>query len=174
MLRSPNNPWTVAVWLGVLKAGGVVVTTMAALRASELDPIVERTRPVVALVDHRFADDVVAVRDAVGPATWSWCLRRHGPATTSSRRVEAKSGEFTAVDTAADDVALLGPTSGSTGVPKITMHFHRDVLSIDNTFGRHARQLGPTTWSPAPPRWPSPSASACSWSSRCAPAPARC
>ena len=67
LLRSPNNPWTVAVWLGVLKAGGVVVTTMAALRARELGPIVERTRPVVALVDHRFADDVVAVRDSSAP-----------------------------------------------------------------------------------------------------------
>lgn len=54
MLRSPNNPWTVAAWLGVLKAGGVVVTTMAALRARELTPIAERTRPSIALVDHRF------------------------------------------------------------------------------------------------------------------------
>jgi 2-aminobenzoate-CoA ligase len=47
------------------------------------------------------------------------------------------------VDTAADDVALLGPTSGSTGVPKVTMHFHRDLLSIDNTFGRHILRLEP-------------------------------
>jgi 2-aminobenzoate-CoA ligase len=58
-------------------------------------------------------------------------------------RAAAKSGEFTAVATAADDVALLAPTSGSTGVPKITMHFHRDILSIDNTFGRHALRLSP-------------------------------
>ena len=56
LLRSPNNPWTVAAWLGVLKAGGIVVTTMAALRARELGPIVERTQPSIALVDHRFAD----------------------------------------------------------------------------------------------------------------------
>ena len=65
LLRSPNNPWTVAAWLGVLKAGGVVVTTMAALRARELGPIAERTQPCIALVDHRFADDVRAVRDTV-------------------------------------------------------------------------------------------------------------
>ena len=158
-------------WLGVLKAGGVVVTTMAALRAREIGPIVERTRPSIALVDHRFADDVVAVR-TVGPGPGRGSLRGRRT-TTSSRRVEAKSGEFTAVGTAADDVALLGPTSGSTGVPKITMHFHRDMLSIDNTFGRHL-ELGPTMSSPAPRRWPSPSAWACSWSSRCGPERAPC
>ena len=60
MLRSPNNPWTVAAWLGVLKAGGVVVTTMAALRARELGPIAERTQPCIALADHRFADEAAA------------------------------------------------------------------------------------------------------------------
>jgi 2-aminobenzoate-CoA ligase len=58
-------------------------------------------------------------------------------------RAGRKSGEFTTVETAADDVALLGPTSGSTGVPKITMHFHRDLMSIDNTFGRHVLELVP-------------------------------
>ncbi|HEX8866459.1 MAG TPA: AMP-binding protein, partial [Lentzea sp.] len=129
LLRSPNNPWTVAAWLGVLKAGGVVVTTMAALRTRELLPIVERTQPTIALVDNRFVEDaqplpleVVAYDDLAA-------------------RAEAKSGEFTAVDTAADDVALLAPTSGSTGTPKITVHFHRDILSIDNTFGRHVLRL---------------------------------
>jgi len=36
LLRGPNNPWLVAVWFGVLKAGGVAVTTMPLLRAGEL------------------------------------------------------------------------------------------------------------------------------------------
>ncbi|KQU65360.1 AMP-binding protein [Phycicoccus sp. Root101] len=140
LLRSPNNPWTVAAWLGVLKAGGVVVTTMAALRARELGPIVEKTRPGIALVDHRFTEDVETVRQTVAPEL---VVVPFGGDTDEdlTRRVTAKSGEFTAVDTAADDVALFGPTSGSTGVPKITTHFHRDVLSIDNTFGRHVLRL---------------------------------
>ena len=140
MLRSPNNPWTVAAWLGVLKAGGVVVTTMAALRARELGPIAERVQPSIALVDHRFAEDVYAVRDLAAPA-----LRIVQFGGTGSQDLVtlagAKSGEFVDVPTAADDVALLAPTSGSTGVPKITMHFHRDLLSIDNTFGRHTLRL---------------------------------
>jgi 2-aminobenzoate-CoA ligase len=142
LLRSPNNPWTVAAWLGVLKAGGVVVTTMAALRARELGPIAERTRPSVALVDHRCADDVHALRESVLPGLTVVEYGGSGPEDLVARAA-AKSGEYTDVQTAADDVALLGPTSGSTGVPKITMHFHRDILSIDNTFGRHTLRLAP-------------------------------
>ena len=140
LLRSPNNPWTVAAWLGVLKAGGVVVTTMAALRARELAPIAERTQPCVALVDHRFTEDAYAVRDTVLPSMTVIAYGGDAPDDLTARAA-AKSGEFTNVATAADDVALLAPTSGSTGVPKITMHFHRDILSIDDTFGRHALRL---------------------------------
>jgi 2-aminobenzoate-CoA ligase len=142
LLRSPNNPWTVAAWLGVLKAGGVVVTTMAALRARELGPIVERTQPCVALVDHRFAEDAGAVRDTVLPSMTVITYGGDAPDDLTARAA-AKSGEFTNVATAADDVALLAPTSGSTGIPKLTMHFHRDILSIDNTFGRHTLKLAP-------------------------------
>jgi 2-aminobenzoate-CoA ligase len=140
LLRSPNNPWTVAAWLGVLKAGGIVVTTMAALRARELAPIVEKTRPAIALVDHRFVEDVETVRDTVRPTLAIMTYGGEG-ADDLTRRVAVKSGEFVNVATAADDIALFGPTSGSTGVPKITTHFHRDVLSIDNTFGRNILRL---------------------------------
>jgi 2-aminobenzoate-CoA ligase len=142
LLRSPNNPWTVAAWLGVLKAGGVVVTTMAALRASEIAPIAQRTLPSIALVDHRFAADVRTVRDTVLPSLRVVEFGGSGPGDLVARAT-AKPGVFASVPTAADDVALLGPTSGSTGVPKITMHFHRDLLSIDNTFGRHVLRLTP-------------------------------
>ncbi|SFC57076.1 2-aminobenzoate-CoA ligase [Nocardioides terrae] len=142
LLRSPNNPWTVAAWLGVLKAGGIVVTTMAALRTAELTPIVAKTRPAVALVDHRFVDDVLAVRDDSAPDLT--VVTYGGPAADDlARRIEGKPTGFAAVDTAADDVALFGPTSGTTGIPKITTHFHRDILSIDNTFGRTTLRLEP-------------------------------
>ena len=142
LLRSPNNPWTVACWLGVLKAGGVVVTMFAALRARELAPVIDKTRPTVALVDHRFAADV---EEACAGLDADVALVTFGGDDEGDlcARAERKSGEFDAVDTAADDVALFGPTSGSTGVPKITTHFHRDVLSIDNTFGAHVLRLRP-------------------------------
>lgn len=136
LLRSPNNPWTVAAWLGVLKAGGVVVTTMHALRAAEIAQIIERTLPSVALVDHRFADDLDAAVASLGAETA--VVRYGGDGEGDLAALAAtKSGAFRAVETAADDVALLGPTSGSTGVPKVTMHFHRDILANADTFARH-------------------------------------
>ena len=140
LLRSPNNPWTVAAWLAVLKAGGIVVTTMAALRAREVAPIVEKTSPAIALVDHRFADAVHELRDTVAPDLKVVVYGGDGD-DDLTRVIAGKPTEFTAVDTAADDVALFGPTSGSTGVPKITTHFHRDIMSIDNTFGQTVLRL---------------------------------
>lgn len=143
LLRSPNNPWTVAAWLGVLKAGGIVVTTMAALRATELTPIVAKTTPSIALVDHRFVEEVLAVRRDVDADLAVVVYGGDGP-DDLTQRIAGKPTEFDNADTAADDVALFCPTSGTTGVPKVTVHFHRDILSIDNTFGRTTLRLEPT------------------------------
>lgn len=133
MLRAPNNPWLVACWLGVLKAGAVVVTTMPILRSEEVLQLVERTRPTVLLSDVRFLADLPqAVGDDVRLVPMGG-----DDADDLVQRCATKSGQFEAVPTAADDVALLGPTSGTTGIPKITMHFHRDVLANADTFARH-------------------------------------
>ncbi|MFC8525016.1 AMP-binding protein [Pseudarthrobacter sp. NPDC057230] len=135
LLRGPNNPWIVAAWLGVLKAGAVVVTTMPMLRSSEVATLIQLTKPVVAISDHRFVDDLEAAAGGVAVVTYG------GPDDGDlTARCAAKSGTFSAVDTAADDVALLGPTSGTTGVPKVTMHFHRDILANADTFARHILQ----------------------------------
>jgi len=136
LLRGPNNPWIVAAWLGVLKAGAVVVTTMPMLRSTEVASLIGLTKPAVAISDHRFLSELaVAAGDDV--AVVSYGSDAGGDLIA---RCAAKSGEFTAVDTAADDVALLGPTSGTTGVPKITMHFHRDILANADTFAKHILQ----------------------------------
>jgi 2-aminobenzoate-CoA ligase len=58
LLRGPNNPWIVAAWLGVLKAGAVVVTTMPILRSSEVATLIALTKPVLAISDHRFMDEL--------------------------------------------------------------------------------------------------------------------
>jgi 2-aminobenzoate-CoA ligase len=131
LLRAPNNPGLVVCWLAVLKAGGVVVTTMPLLRATELTAIHDIARIDHSIVDDRFLDDLAEA--AIGPFTTIEEL---------AARAAGKAGEFTACETAADDVALLAFTSGTTGKPKATMHFHRDVLAIADTFARHV--LKPT------------------------------
>jgi 2-aminobenzoate-CoA ligase len=132
LLRGPNNPWLIAAWFAVLKAGGVVVTTMALLRAREITALADITQPCLAICDHRFAGELAAA-DLGIPAV----LYGGGSADDLISRCEGKSLMFEAVATAADDVALLAPTSGTTGRPKATMHFHRDVLAIQDTFGGH-------------------------------------
>jgi 2-aminobenzoate-CoA ligase len=132
LLRGPNNPWLVAAWFAVLRAGGVVVTTMPLLRPREIATLIEITRPAIAVCDARFAD---ALRDA-GPGL---PVLTYGAADPDDllTRCAAKSDVFTPVETAADDVALLAPTSGTTGRPKATMHFHRDLLANADTFARY-------------------------------------
>lgn len=133
LLRGPNNPWLVATWFAVLKAGGVVVTTMPLLRAGEISALIDVTRPGLIVTDHRFADEP---RAAAGAALPVLCYGGDGPVDLVAR-CASKSDAFTVVETAADDVALLAPTSGTTGRPKATMHFHRDVLASADTFSKH-------------------------------------
>ncbi|MFK4641108.1 AMP-binding protein [Paenarthrobacter histidinolovorans] len=138
LLRGPNNPWIVAAWLGVLKAGAVVVTTMPMLRSTEVATLIGLTKPVVAISDHRFVDELAAAAgDDVAVLTYGSAAGNADDGDDLTARCGRKSGEFTAVDTSADDVALLGPTSGTTGVPKVTMHFHRDILANADTFARY-------------------------------------
>ena len=142
MLRGPNNPWQVAAWLGVLKAGGVVVTVPALLRNKEIARLVDLTQPSVIISDHRFADPAynLTLEQADQPAVLTYGADSSADLTQVSA---AKPPVFDAVDTAADDVALLAPTSGTTGVPKATMHFHRDILANADTFSRHIIQPTP-------------------------------
>jgi 2-aminobenzoate-CoA ligase len=131
LLRAPNNPWLAACWLAVLRMGGVAVTTMPLLRAGELRTIHEIARIDHSLVDRRFVEDLAAA--GIGGYTDDADL---------AARAAGRPADFSTVDTAADDVALLAFTSGTTGRPKATMHFHRDVLAIADTFSRHV--LRPT------------------------------
>jgi 2-aminobenzoate-CoA ligase len=128
LLRGPNNPWLVACWFAVLKAGGVVVTTMPLLRPAELTMVAEIASIDLALCDARFVDDLAAARLGGAP------IVTYDELTS---RIAGAPDEFTAVETSADDVALLAFTSGTTGRPKATMHFHRDVLAIADTFSAH-------------------------------------
>ena len=138
LLRGPNNPWLAVAWLAVLRVGGVVVTTMPLLRAGELEKIVDIAEVQFALIDHRFREEWDHVGNFTGVT-----LAYGGPEQEDLiARMAAASATHMACDTAADDVALLAFTSGTTGRPKSTMHFHRDILIIADTFS--ARIVKPT------------------------------
>jgi len=133
LLRSANNPMLVATYLAVLKAGGVVVATMPLLRAREIAYPIAKARIALALCDHRLADEMEKAR-ALSPdlgrvVYWG----DGGPDALEALMAEA-SPAFEAVDTAADDVCLIGFTSGTTGEPKGTMHFHRDMMAICDAY----------------------------------------
>jgi 2-aminobenzoate-CoA ligase len=137
LIRSGNNPALVAAWLAATKAGAVVVNTMPMLRAGELSKIVDKAQIGLALTDSRIADELVAC--AKDSKFLKQVISFDG---TSSHDAELdrialdKSVQFDAVKTGRDDVALLGFTSGTTGEPKATMHFHRDLLIIADGYGR--------------------------------------
>ena len=137
LLRGPNNPWLVAAWFAVLKAGGVVVATMPLLRPVEIAALVEITVPDLAVCDDRFRPDLAAAAPALP-------VLSYGATSDLAERCAARREPFPAVDTAADDVALLAPTSGTTGRPKATMHFHRDVLATADTFSAHVVKPEPS------------------------------
>jgi 2-aminobenzoate-CoA ligase len=107
------------------------------LRAGEIKALTDLTQPDLAICDHRYAGELSAAVPGLPAVLYG------GPGDELTARCDAKSGIFQAVATAADDVALLAPTSGTTGKPKATMHFHRDVLAINDTFGRHVLAAGP-------------------------------
>jgi 2-aminobenzoate-CoA ligase len=139
LLRGPNNPWLVASWFGVIKAGGVAVTTMPLLRAGELRTVAEIAVVKMAVCDHRFLADLEAA------AIPGLAILPYGGAGQDDlvQLAGRRPVELENIATAADDVCLLAFTSGTTGKPKATMHFHRDVLAIADTFSR--QMLRPTS-----------------------------
>jgi 2-aminobenzoate-CoA ligase len=144
LIRSANNPAMVACWLAATKAGAVVVNTMPMLRPGELAKIVDKAEIALALCDTRLMDDLVAC------AKSSRFLKKIiGFDGTVNHDAELdrialnKPVRFEAVKTGRDDVALLGFTSGTTGEPKATMHFHRDILIIADGYAKEILNVTP-------------------------------
>lgn len=139
LLRAPNGPLLMAAWLAVMKAGAVAVTTMPLLRAKELGQIATKAAIDHALCDVRLLHELAVTTQATGrlakALTW-------GDGALEAL-LERQPATFANADTARDDVCLLAFTSGTTGDPKATMHFHRDVLAMADVVGRHLLETGP-------------------------------
>jgi 2-aminobenzoate-CoA ligase len=144
LIRAANNPALVACWLAATKVGAVVVNTMPMLRAGELSKIVDLANIKLALCDTRLMDEMDICAQASD--ILQQVVGFDGTANFDAELDRAalnKPVRFQAVATSADDVALLGFTSGTTGKPKATMHFHRDLLIIADGYAREILQVVP-------------------------------
>ncbi|HZM33541.1 MAG TPA: benzoate-CoA ligase family protein [Burkholderiales bacterium] len=139
LLRGPNNPMMAACWFAVMKAGAICVATMPLLRAKELTDIIEKAEITHALCDKRLDAELITAQERCPSLAVVKYWYDDGPDSLDTLSLRQPL-TFTNLSTAADDVALIAFTSGTTGKPKGTMHFHRDVIAMCDCFPRSCLQ----------------------------------
>jgi len=132
LIHGPNAIDMMVAWYGVLKAGGIAVMTMPLLREPEITTIVQKARIRLALCAAPLKE---AVEKSMAQGSGLERIALMGESEDVASLMAGKSDAFQACDTAADDIALLAFTSGTTGEPKACAHFHRSVLAMADTFG---------------------------------------
>ncbi len=148
LLRAPNNPMLVACWFAVLKAGGICVATMPMLRAGELKYIIDKANTSIALCDMTIAEDLEAARRDTSALEHLTYFSAAGDSSSADagleRAMDHKDGNFSNIETSADDISIIAFTSGTTGSPKGTVHFHRDLLATADTYARRVLKVVPS------------------------------
>lgn len=138
LLRSANNPMMVACWFAVLKVGGIVVSTMPLLRAKELTTIIDCAEISHAICDSEIEDEMNLVKSNFLKKT---IFYRNSPETSGLEKLmKNKPKKFENYQSNAEDIALIGFTSGTTGLPKMTAHYHKDILNICEAFPQYSLQ----------------------------------
>ncbi len=143
LLRAANKPMLVACWFAVMKAGGIAVATMPMLRAKELVQIIEKARVTIALCDSGLRGELDAAAASSPRLARIVCFGDASAADGLEARMARHDAPFATIDTGADDTCLLAFTSGTTGQPKATMHFHRDVMASCVCFPAHVLRAAP-------------------------------
>ena len=138
LLRAANTPMLAACWFAVMKAGAIAVTTMPLYRAAELGNIIDKAQIRHVLCDLGLAADL---QTALTKRAGVRVLYFGGDEL--EKRMAAKPERFENVETAAEDVAIIAFTSGTTGVPKAAMHVHRDILATCDSYGRYVLRASP-------------------------------
>lgn len=142
LLRDANTPMLAACWFAVLKAGGIAVTTMPLLRAQELAAIAAKAKVKYALCAGEHLAELNEAKRSAPKLEKIICYENHSLSQVPSLLAEYPE-TFTNADTAQDDVALIAFSSGTTGEPKATVHFHRDILVVCDTFSKHVLKPNP-------------------------------
>jgi 2-aminobenzoate-CoA ligase len=136
LLRGSNDPMMAACWLAVVKAGLIAVATMPLLRAKELAKILNKAEIIAALCDQSLAEEMRLAQTEVPILRHILYFNSTDNFSVEHQAERCVRGPFSACDTAADDICLIAFTSGTSGAPKATMHFHRDILTITDCFPR--------------------------------------
>lgn len=142
LIRSANNPMMVACWFAVIKAGGIVVATMPLLREKELSTMIDCAEISHVLCDYRLEDEIALVKSSFLKRVITF----DGSETVTSKLevlMHNKAKSFDNFLSKADSLCLIGFTSGTTGKPKMTAHYHKDILLICEAFPKYALQPKP-------------------------------